>query len=188
MLRRPATGRVRNRPTDAPQGHSVGCGSVLIDKAGRSDVASERTRLEPDIKSPGRVELHVIWRETSNRLTVLHRRVLEGVDVEAASEFVRWLQFSGVVKLLEANPHDGHLRVDGQALRKQISDIVFDCGQRFNDPKGDPTVKRSELELIADRLAAIEKRLSGGVPQLSVVSSEDGTPHGGGAIPGMRPA
>jgi len=72
-------------------------------------------------------QLHWMWRETNNRLDVLSRRVDEGRDVVAASEFVRWLGFSGVLRILELNPSIGVLRVDGGLLRFKADDILRRC-------------------------------------------------------------
>jgi len=172
--------RPGNRPKNpklvaGPLGPASGRINSGIDTAGVVRLpCAPTTKLEVTFPVvPGRAELHVMWRETSQRLTVLHSRVRQGVDVQAASEFCRWLQFSGVVKLLELYPQDGHLRVDGPALRRQITDVIQECGERFNHPKNDPTVTRSELEMISDRLGSIERKLAGGVPELSVVVSED---------------
>src|ERR1039458_10533474 len=54
-----------------------------------------------------RIEAHklrLIWKETNTRLDVLAGRVREGVEVLAASDFARWLNFSGIIQIFVQNP------------------------------------------------------------------------------------
>jgi len=115
-----------------------------------------------------KVLLHLLWRETSNRIGVLQGRVNEGVDVDAASEFARWLRFSGLLKILESAPDDQRLPCKGSLLAKQVETLVYDCGlwyanhERANR-KPPAQVPRSELEKINAQLHT----LSLAVAQLS---------------------
>lgn len=107
-----------------------------------------------------KVFLHVLWRETTRRLEVLQRRVNEGVDVDAASEFARWLRFSGVLKLLESAPDDERLPCKGFQLSKQAQTLLSDCGEWYAKHerahhKPPAQVPRSELEAITEQLAAM---------------------------------
>jgi len=103
------------------------------------------------------IALHVIWRETMTRLGVLHARVREKQDCLAASEFCRWLQFSGVIKLLEDHSQSEPLLVDGVKLRKLAQDVSYDAGQVLR-ASGAPT-DASVWESVNRRLGVIEERL-----------------------------
>jgi len=112
-----------------------------------------------------KVFLHVLWRETSNRIGVLQGRVNEGVDVDAASEFCRWLRFSGVLKLLESAPDDARLPCKGSVLSRQVETLVYDCGQWYANHeranrKPPAQVPRSELESINAQLAQLRTDLA----------------------------
>jgi hypothetical protein len=63
------------------------------------------------------VNLHRIWNETTSRLDSSSKRVAENRDVIPALEFSRWLFWSGLVELTEANSCDGPLKVDGSLQR-----------------------------------------------------------------------
>ncbi len=110
-----------------------------------------------------KVNLHILWRETANRIAVLQGRVREGVDVDAAAEFARWLRFSGILKLLESAPDDERLPCKGVLLSKQVQALVSDCGEWYANHeranfKPPAQVPRSELEAITEQLAAMRRR------------------------------
>jgi len=118
---------------------------------------SERLTLGPHFTNVER-----IFRETEMRLDTYSRRVREGVEVLPASDFARWLQFSGILELLEAHEMAVPLRVE--SLRVKTTDLLFECGEWFrlhersNTPR-DPLVPRCELERITARLTQIEQAL-----------------------------
>jgi len=126
------------------------------------------------------VNLHILWRETSNRVEVLQGRVNEGLDVDAASEFARWLRFSGLLKILESAPDDPRLPCRGAVISKQVETLVYDCGQWYANHeranrKPPAQVPRSELEKINAQL----QTLSAAVAQLSpptIETANAGTP------------
>jgi len=125
------------------------------------------------------VSLHVMWRETNNRLDVMAARVREGVDVLAASEFARWLQFSGVLKMLEGVEQPFPLPVRGRQLRKKADDLISDCGEWFSlhersNYQPHPSIPRTELE----RINATLTELSAKVQKLSPPSHGE-TPNEG---------
>jgi len=111
------------------------------------------------------VTLHVMWRETNNRLDVMAARVREGVDVLAASEFTRWLQFSGVLKMLERVEQPFPLPVRGRELRKKADDLLCDCGEWFSlhehsNTQPHPGIPRTDLERINATLANLQVQLA----------------------------
>jgi hypothetical protein len=112
-----------------------------------------------------KLNLHVLWRETSNRIEVLRRRVNEGVDVDAASEFCRWLRFSGILKLLESAPDDERLPCKGPQLSRAVERLTYDCGQWYANheranKKPAAQIPRSELEAITVELAAMRATIA----------------------------
>jgi len=112
-----------------------------------------------------KVILHILWRETANRIAVLQGRVNEGVDVDGASEFARWLRFSGLLKILESAPDDPRLPCKGSLLTAQVETLVYDCGQWYANHeranrKPPAQVPRSELESINAQLASLRETLA----------------------------
>lgn len=117
------------------------------------------------LKPFGGVDAHVMWRETNTRLDTLAGRVREGVDVLAASEFARWLTWSGVLELLESHEAGYPLPCQGAELRKKVTALIADCGEWFKDhehanTKPHPQVPKSELESIHEQLRAINDTLA----------------------------
>ena len=113
--------------------------------------------------------LHLIWKEASVRLETLGGRVREGVEVLAASDFARWLNFSGIIQLLQDNPSGGVCKVDGQGIQKQVDDLLWECGEWFRLHENsylprDMEIPRSEMEKVNRRLNQIEEHLSKLVP------------------------
>ena len=104
--------------------------------------------------------LHRIWRETDTRLDSLARRVAENRDVQPALEFARWLFWSGILELLEANACDGFLKVDGAHLRWRCEELQRQCTERYrlNDTK--PHVEALQLQSIHEKLNLMAGYLS----------------------------
>jgi len=110
------------------------------------------------------VQAHVLWRATDTRLDVLGGRVREGVDVDAASEFARWLQNSGVLPLLAQCEAGLPLPCRARELTEKTERLVSACGEWFADhersnTKPEPTVPRSQLEAINEQLRNINAQL-----------------------------
>jgi len=129
-----------------------------------------------------KVFLHVLWRETSNRIEVLQRRVNEGVDVDAASEFCRWLRFSGILKLLESAPDDDRLPCKGSLLSRQVQTLLSGCGEFYakherSNVKPPAQVPRSELEGIHAQLNEMRKAIAKLSPS-SIETVDPGQPLG----------
>jgi len=111
------------------------------------------------------VALHIMWRETNNRLDVLAARVREGTDVMSASEFARWLQFSGLLKVLESVEQGMPLPVRGAELRRKAATLQEDCGEWFgkhehSNVQPHPSIPRTELERITATLKDLQSQLS----------------------------
>lgn len=100
-----------------------------------------------------RVDVHVLYRETVMRLDVLRRRVRENKDVLGASDFCRWLRFSGVFKIFEINPSAFPLEVCASKVRRLVEDLLQECGERMQGGKLPlPVIEVSELEMINAKL------------------------------------
>jgi hypothetical protein len=101
-----------------------------------------------------------VCQETARRMDTLAARVVEGKFILEASEFVRWLRFSGIVGLCQANQAAGELPIDGAGLAVKCRELHEACNERLTS--GDKTVRFENLavESIVDRLAAIEAKLT----------------------------
>lgn len=105
-----------------------------------------------------------IWSETDRRLDSLAQSVREGVQVDEASNFARWLRFSGILKLLEPFERDVPLPVHARELARKCEDLISECGdwyrlhERSNKPR-DCYVSSSKLAAIEDDLRAIKEAL-----------------------------
>jgi len=139
----------------------------MTTKARPLEPASGRLEQSPNVRAMDcltPVHAHVMWRETNTRIDVFLRRVREGVDVTAASEFSRWLQWSGVLRLLEGCEAPMPLPVRAAELKQKTSDLVALCGEWFADhersnSKPHPSVPKSELEAINEQLRNINATL-----------------------------
>lgn len=106
------------------------------------------------------VSLHIIYKETMNRLASLSRRVSEARDVAEASDFARWLYFSGIINLLEANPYPEPLKVDGAFMRWTVDQLVEQCNERFRTNNSDPTFKAAEFQSLHEKIDTMAGYLS----------------------------
>lgn len=63
------------------------------------------------------VNLFTIYQQTSARLDILLDRARESKDLHAAKEFASYLQWSGLLKLLEHHSQPDPRKIDGAYLR-----------------------------------------------------------------------
>jgi len=101
------------------------------------------------------VRLHRVWNETTRQIETFQRDAREGKRVMEASVFARWLRFSGILEILEGNPQDFPLEVNGKALRAKVEDLLSDCGEKFRTGKADPTYAQSDIAEINRKLDVI---------------------------------
>jgi hypothetical protein len=111
------------------------------------------------------INLATIYRETTNRLEVFTRRVQEGKDVMPASEFCRWLEFSGILPLMltHTNQEQGPFKIDGSLLRWRCDQLLDNCNERLRTGNENPTFEKLEFQSIhekIDRMAGYLSRLS----------------------------
>jgi hypothetical protein len=123
-----------------------------------------------------------VWlqKETVNFLDQLAREVREGKNVMLASQFGRWLNFSGVIKVLEAFPSSRpYLEVDAVVVQDKLNDLLFDCGELFRGGKFDPKYAASDIAEINRKLDEILKRSgNSGQAKAPVESSTETSPVG----------
>ena len=108
--------------------------------------------------------LHRIWSETMGRLEAFSRRVSEGRDVIAASEFARWVFFSGLIQLCKENSQDGFFKVDGALLQWTCDQLIERCNERFRTNNLEPSFRAEEFQSLHDKI----DRMAGYLSRLSV--------------------
>lgn len=112
-----------------------------------------------------------IYSETVNKLDSFSRRVQEGRDVNAASEFARWLLFSGILPLLEQYPNQvqsqNPLKVDGAFLRWKAGQLVEACSDRYRTNNQNPSIEKTEFESIHEKI----DRMAGYLSRLTAVAT-----------------
>jgi hypothetical protein len=96
-----------------------------------------------------RVRLDTVYRETMRTLERLSREVREGKNVLEASTFVRWLNFSGVLELLQLLRQDGQ---DFTALPKKVGELIQECGEQFRGGRVTPKYAESDIAEINRKL------------------------------------
>lgn len=110
------------------------------------------------------VILSRIYSETVRQLDLLAQRVREGRDIEAASNFARWLSFSGICLLLERYPNQvqSHhpLKVDGSFLRWKCEQLIQACNERFRTNSLNPSFEKNEFESMHEKIDRMAGYLS----------------------------
>ncbi len=116
------------------------------------------------------VNLFTICRETSVRLDTLLERAREAKDLHAAKEFVSYLQWSGILKLLEYHSQPEPLKIDGSHIRWKAEQLLSVVHQQLKQKQVVVSLELSQLEsvnhkldLIAGRLACLTPTTSEGV-------------------------
>ncbi len=143
------------------------------------------------------VEWHRVYKQTMRQLEFFRRRVREGVSVEDCQEFARYVQQSGLCKLMEEQPPVGEnarhtqrllelFPYDGKQLWNEARTLEMECCEywrgRTRDAEGSASgANKSDLEeisrkldLVAVRLAYLEsvKPARSRRPKLSVLKSK----------------
>jgi len=105
-------------------------------------------------------KVHWLWKETHARLERLYKRVCEGKFVDEASEFARWLRFTGLLEIFHKYAAPEPLEVSAVKIEKLITDTLFECEQFWKrNPRG-PYVALSELEAINHKLDLLAGRIA----------------------------
>jgi len=151
-----ASARAESRETDSP---------------GNPESKGESMSFDP-------VTLHWIWKETTRRLESFADYVRENKAVAEAADFARWLQFSGILKLLGSFPQPPPLTVDAAAMGKQITDLIYECGERFRNGKASPNYAPSDIAEINRKLDIIAAHVSTLSPPTTVNTADAGNAAG----------
>lgn len=125
-----------------------------IDKSGRKCNHTSRTKEKNDkltaIGKDATISLTVnvarIVSESDRYLERLARSVRENKSVDEASNFCRWLCFSGVLNL----PHP-----DFKIIRQKVETILHRCGEIYKGGVVKPEYSASDIQAILERLDAI---------------------------------
>ena len=113
-------------------------------------------------------QLHWIWLETSQKLESYRRRVQEGRDIDAAVEFAKFVFWSGIPKLMEANPHPAPLLVDGALLRSKAQELIELCNERYRTRNLDPMLSAKEFKSLHEKIDLLAGYVSQLVPSLGI--------------------
>lgn len=106
--------------------------------------------------------LHLTFKETVNFLDRIAREVREGKNVMLASQFARWLRFSGLIKIFADNPSAvPYLEVDASIVSTKVEDLIFECGELFRSGKIDPKYAASDIAEINRKLDLLLKESPG---------------------------
>jgi len=115
---------------------------------------SEGTLMQSDSKELQAHHVNWLWRETKGRLELLDKRAREGKQVDEASEFARWVRFSGLRYVFEAFDESSWRTLD-----KLVVQTLDDCAAYWKrEPQG-PWVSLSELEAVNQKLDRIAGEL-----------------------------
>jgi len=120
------------------------------------------------------VQLHVLWRETNREVDSLTQAVSECKSVDQASSFGRWLRYSGVLQILEAHPAPFPLIVDGKALTKKVTDLIYECGELYKGGKHDPRYAASDIAEINRKLDILAAHIGQSSPPLMATTTDAG--------------
>lgn len=111
------------------------------------------------------VTLHRLWNETNTRLDSLIRQVREGAGVVEASNFSRWLRFSGILQILQEADQEVPLPIRGHELTRKCVGLQSDCGEWFslheksNRPR-DAYISQAKLDSIDEQMKLIREELA----------------------------
>lgn len=113
------------------------------------------------------MELHKLWSETDRHLESLASLVRECKSVDEASRFSRWLQFSGLLEILERNASVDLLPVDGCGLRRKCKNLIAACGELYRQGKARPGYAQSDIAEINRKLDVIAAHVATVLPKES---------------------
>jgi hypothetical protein len=112
--------------------------------------STNRTNVEIDY-----VALYGLANETSTRLTVFSERASEGKDLHAANEFCAYLEWSGILKMLEAASRPEPLKIDGSFIRWKQQELLRLVRAQFKSNAKTISLELSQLEAVNHKLDLI---------------------------------
>jgi len=165
--------RNENKPSVKPTVDESPASCYSISNATGCPPGTQNLRLKADSQVPKTQESSVhtdtvtfwkIWSETDSRLDSLTRCAREGVQVDEASNFARWVRMSGILALLKPFEQEVPLPIRAAELCRKCEDLIYECGEwyrvheRSNKPR-DSYISQSKLEAIENDLCAIKEAL-----------------------------
>ena len=136
-----------------------------LSPSGAGNLIAQELRM-PAPETPD-LNLSRLYTETMHRIETLRRRVQQGRDVMAASEFARWLFFSGMVEVFKAHPQDGFNKVDGWLLSSKVEALIELCNERFVSGDKRAQMEKDEVESLCEKV----DRMAGYLAKLTVGSN-----------------
>jgi len=110
------------------------------------------------------LKYYTLGKETERYLDCLAKQVREGIGVDEAANFGRWLQFSGVVEILEPYAQEIPMPLRPGDLRRKMTDLIYECGDWYskhaksNRPR-DAYVSQSKLDALEMQMARMAEQL-----------------------------
>lgn len=124
---------------------------------------------------------HRVYTECCARVEIYCKRVAEARDVQAASDFAKFLFFSGIIGLLKENASPEPLKVDGAHLAWKLEDLIERCNGHFRSNGRASGVSPGELESVHEKLARVSanvEMLAGQICKLTAALGANGTEAG----------
>lgn len=106
------------------------------------------------------VELHRLFREINSRLDRHLKEADEGLNLDAALDFCRFVFWSGLLELLKRNSCSVPLTVDGPLLAYKVGQLQGEIQRRFSSGDSQPNTNLTELSRINHKLDLIAGQLS----------------------------
>jgi len=110
------------------------------------------------------LQLHKLWRETNNYVERLTSDARECKGVNAASDFVRWLQWTGLLQVLLACESPMPLPVRGADLKLKVKKRNETCNELYQDGKATPRYTESDIAEINRKLDLIAAHVATTLP------------------------
>jgi hypothetical protein len=101
-----------------------------------------------------------IYESCMARLASLAGRVRQGLDVEGALDFTRWLTFSGLPQLFDGYGSNSQLPVSRRDLDEASRKLAEQCLARIRSGDLSPQLDAAEIKSLAEKLTNIERVLA----------------------------
>lgn len=101
-----------------------------------------------------------MFREINSRVDRYTKEVAEGLNLDAALDFCRFVFWSGLLDLLKRNSCTGPLTVDGPLLAWKVGVLQGEIQRRFSSGDNQPNTNLTELSRINHKLDLIAGHLA----------------------------
>lgn len=116
------------------------------------------------VSNPSLSSLVKLQRETLGMLLHLERAVSEGRAVDEASNFCRWLTFSGLCHLLESFSGEPPWNIDGKEVRLVAQRVIAACGVIHKGGRMPANPQQSTVDEINAKMDYILSRMAKPAP------------------------